>query len=85
VAPASHPLLSDLGWHPGGTRIFATGGTGEGQVKAAYQHWVMDGFLLARWTLVPHRHAQLGEEERPHVGLEGDALVEGGADPVPRA
>jgi Tol biopolymer transport system component len=48
VAPASHPLLADVGWHPGGTRIFTTGGTGEGQVKASYQHWVMEGFLPAR-------------------------------------
>jgi Tol biopolymer transport system component len=48
AAPASHPLLSDLTWHPGGTKIFATGGTGEGQVKAGYQHWVMEGFLPAR-------------------------------------
>ncbi len=45
VAPASHPLLSDVTWHPGGTKIFATGGAGEGQVKASYQHWVMEGFL----------------------------------------
>jgi len=39
VAPASHPLLADVDWHPGGTKIFTTGGTGEGQVKAGYQHW----------------------------------------------
>jgi len=48
VAPDSHPLLSDVTWHPSGTKIFATGGTGEGQVKAAYQHWVMEGFLPER-------------------------------------
>jgi Tol biopolymer transport system component len=48
VAPASHPLLSDVTWHPGGMKIFTTGGTGEGQVKASYQHWVMEGFLPAR-------------------------------------
>jgi Tol biopolymer transport system component len=48
VAPASHPLLSDVAWHPGGTKIFVTGGTGEGQVTAGYQHWVMEGFLPAR-------------------------------------
>jgi Tol biopolymer transport system component len=48
VAPASHPLLSDVAWHPGGAKIFTTGGTGEGQVKASYQHWVMEGFLPAR-------------------------------------
>jgi Tol biopolymer transport system component len=45
VAPASHPLLSDIDWHPGGARIFVTGGTGAGQVRASYQHWVMEGFL----------------------------------------
>jgi hypothetical protein len=45
VAPASHPVLSDVTWHPGGAKIFATGGTGEGQVRAGYQHWVMEGFL----------------------------------------
>ena len=48
VAPASHPLLSDVTWHPGGTKIFTTGGTGEGRVGASYQHWVMEGFLPAR-------------------------------------
>jgi Tol biopolymer transport system component len=48
VAPTSHPLLSDVAWHPGGAKIFTTGGTGEGQVKASYQHWVMEGFLPAR-------------------------------------
>ena len=48
VAPASHPLLSDVAWHPGGTKIFVTGGTGEGQVKAGYQHWVIEGFLPVR-------------------------------------
>jgi hypothetical protein len=48
VAPASHPLLSDIAWHPGGVKICATGGTGEGQVNAYYQHWVMEGFLPTR-------------------------------------
>lgn len=48
VAPSSLPLLSDVTWHPGGAKIFATGGTGEGQVKASYQHWVMEGFLPDR-------------------------------------
>jgi Tol biopolymer transport system component len=47
IAPASHPLLSDVDWHPGGTKIFVTGGTGAGQVQASYQHWVMEGFLPA--------------------------------------
>jgi len=47
VAPASHPLLSDVAWHPSGTKICATGGTGGGQVKASYQHWVMEGLLPA--------------------------------------
>jgi Tol biopolymer transport system component len=48
VAPARHPLLTDVAWHPGGTKIFVTGGTGGGQVKASYQHWVMEGFLPTR-------------------------------------
>jgi Tol biopolymer transport system component len=48
VALASHPLLTDLAWHPGGTKICATGGAGEGPVRASYQHWVMEGFLPAR-------------------------------------
>jgi TolB protein len=48
VAPASLPLLSDITWHSAGTKIFTTGGTGEGQLKASYQHWVMEGFLPAR-------------------------------------
>jgi Tol biopolymer transport system component len=48
AAPASYPLLSDVAWHPGGTKIFTTGGTGEGQVRGSYQHWVMEGFLPAR-------------------------------------
>jgi Tol biopolymer transport system component len=47
VAPASHPLLSDATWHPGGTMIVATGGTGE-QPKRVYEHWVMESFLPAR-------------------------------------
>jgi hypothetical protein len=48
VAPASHPLLTDVAWHPGGAKILTTGGTGEGQVRGSYQHWVMEGFLPAR-------------------------------------
>jgi hypothetical protein len=40
-----HPLLSDVAWHPGGAKIFAAGGTGEGWVRASYQHWAMEGFL----------------------------------------
>jgi Tol biopolymer transport system component len=48
VEAASHPLLSDIDWHPGGGKIFVTGGTGGGQVQASYQHWVMEGFLPAR-------------------------------------
>ena len=44
-APASHPVLSDVDWHRGGTKIFTTGSTGEGQMQAHYQHWVMEGFL----------------------------------------
>jgi Tol biopolymer transport system component len=48
VAPASHPLLSDVAWHPDGTRVLATGGAAGGPVRASYQHWVMEGFLPAR-------------------------------------
>jgi len=47
VAPGSHPLLSDIDWHRGGAKIFVTGGTGEWQIQAHYQHWVMEGFLSA--------------------------------------
>jgi Tol biopolymer transport system component len=45
VAPASHPLLSDVAWHPSGTKIWSTGSRAAGQVAVSYQHWVLEGFL----------------------------------------
>ena len=42
--PASHPLLSDVIWHPRGDMIAATGGAKEEQ-KRQYEHWVMENFL----------------------------------------
>jgi Tol biopolymer transport system component len=45
VAPPSHPLLSDLGWHSSGRMILATGNPAE---HRRYEHWVMEDFLPAR-------------------------------------
>ena len=46
VAPSSHPLLSDIIWHPGGGMIIATGEDPEQQQRGC-EHWVMENFLPA--------------------------------------
>jgi len=43
-APASHPRLGQILWHPGGKMIFATGGPEKTQPRT-YEHWVMEKFL----------------------------------------
>jgi hypothetical protein len=43
-APASHPNLGDVVWHPSGKMIFARGSGPEG-VGRGYEHWVMKHFL----------------------------------------
>ncbi len=42
-APASHPLLGEVVWHPSGKTIFASGQTAES--RRLYEHWVMENFL----------------------------------------
>jgi len=43
-APASHPRLGEIMWHPGGTMILASGGPEKTQPRT-YEHWVMENFL----------------------------------------
>jgi Tol biopolymer transport system component len=45
-APSSHPLMSDVVWHPSGKMIFARGQAAEG-VGRMFEHWVMENFLPA--------------------------------------
>lgn len=44
-APASHPLLGAIVWHPSGKTIFADGQAAES--RNMYEHWVMENFLPA--------------------------------------
>ena len=41
-APASHPRLGEIMWHPSGTMILASGGPEKAQT---YEQWVMENFL----------------------------------------
>lgn len=43
-APSSHPLLSEVVWHPSGKMIVARGQAPEG-MKTTFEHWVMENFL----------------------------------------
>ena len=43
-APASHPRLGDIAWHPGGRMVLASVGPEETQPRT-YEHWTMQGFL----------------------------------------
>jgi Tol biopolymer transport system component len=45
-APASHPRLGEVVWHPSGKMIFAQGQAGEGTGRM-FEHWVMENFLPA--------------------------------------
>lgn len=45
-APSSHPLMSDVVWHPSGKMIFAQGQAAEGMGRT-YEHWIMENFLPA--------------------------------------
>jgi Tol biopolymer transport system component len=45
VAPASHPELTNVVWHPSGLMILANGNSG---AKTAWEHWVMENFLPGR-------------------------------------
>jgi Tol biopolymer transport system component len=43
-APASHPKLSEVVWHPSGKLIFAQGNAAEGR-RRMFEHWIMENFL----------------------------------------
>jgi Tol biopolymer transport system component len=43
-APAGHPLLGEVVWHPSGKTIFVQGQAGEGSGRM-FEHWVMENFL----------------------------------------
>jgi Tol biopolymer transport system component len=43
-APPSHPLMSDVTWHPSGNTILVQARAPKGN-EGEYEHWVMENFL----------------------------------------
>jgi hypothetical protein len=43
-APASHPVLGGIAWHPSGKMIIAQGKAAEAASRM-YEHWAMENFL----------------------------------------